>query len=87
MGNTTVSPTHEQLFGGATSSNARFVDPASIPMDEVRERLKQQCAYKPSLEINFVMSRDSKMLAFGESSSTSRMIHSPRSWCTKRNLL
>lgn len=65
MGNTTVSPTHEQLFGGgATSSNARFVDPASIPMDEVRERLKQQCAYKPSLEINFVMSRDSKIACF-----------------------
>lgn len=65
MGNTTVSPTHEQLFGGgATSSNARFVDPASIPLDEVRERLKQQCAYKPSLEINFVMSRDSKIACF-----------------------
>lgn len=33
-------------------------------MDEVRERLKQQCAYKPSLEINFVMSRDSKIACF-----------------------
>ena len=65
MGNTTASLTHEQLFGGGvTSSGARFVDPASIPMDEVRERLKQQCAYKPSLEINFVMSRDSKIACF-----------------------
>ena len=65
MGNTTASLTHEQLFGGGvTGSGARFVDPASIPMDEVRERLKQQCAYKPSLEINFVMSRDSKIACF-----------------------
>lgn len=65
MGNTTASLTHEQLFGGGvTSGNARFVDPASIPVDEARERLKQQCAYKPSLEINFVMSRDSKIACF-----------------------
>lgn len=55
MGNTTVSPTHEQLFGGgATSSNARFVDPASIPVDEVRKQLRLWCARKPSLEINFI---------------------------------
>lgn len=67
MGNTTASPTHEQLFGGGvTSGNAQFIDPASIPVDEVRERLKQQCAYKPMHEINFIISKDSKIACFWE---------------------
>ena len=67
MGNTTASLTHEQLFGGGvTSSGARFVDPASIPVDEVRERLKRQCAYKPMHEINFIISKDSKIACFWE---------------------
>ena len=67
MGNTTASLTHEQLFGGGvTSSGARFVDPASIPVDEVRERLKRQCAYKPMYEINFIISKDSKIACFWE---------------------
>lgn len=55
MGNTTVSPTHEQLFGGgATIGNAA----------EIQSELRSRRDRKPSSELNFASSKANRTACF-----------------------
>ena len=55
MGNTTASPTHEQLFGGgATIENAA----------EIQSELRSSRDRKPSSELNFAPSKANRAACF-----------------------